>query len=97
LNITVATLTQADAKTEKVGQDVQAKGDWQEKADTNTVGSESIQLKYASCAATDSVQVPKSELQQHDSNGSATEVQLAAKGEKPSESQIQQVAATGFR
>jgi hypothetical protein len=93
---TEATLTQADAKTEEVGQEVQAKGDWQEKADTNTVGSESIQLKCASCAAGDSVQVPESELQQHDSNSSATEVQLAAKGEKASESQIQQVAATGF-
>ena len=93
---TEATLTQADAKTEEVGQEVQAKGDWQEKADTNTVGSEPIQLKCTHCAATDSVQTPESELQQHDSNGSATEVQLAAKGEKPVESQIQQVAATGF-
>jgi|GEM_PF-4090507 len=93
---TEATLTQADAKTEEVGQEVQAKGDWQEKVDTNTVVSESIQLKGASYAAGDSVQVPESELQQHDSNSSATEVQLAAKGEKASESQIQQVAATGF-
>jgi tetratricopeptide (TPR) repeat protein len=33
---------------------------------------------------------------QQDSNPSTDEVQLAAKGEKPSESQIQQVAATGF-
>ena len=90
-----ATLTQADAETEEMGQEVQAKGDWQEKADTNTVGSESIQLKCASCGVSDSVQVPESELQQH-GNGSATEVQLAAKGEKSSESQIQQVAATGF-
>jgi hypothetical protein len=34
-----AILTQADAKTEEVGQEVQAKGDWQEKADTNTIFS----------------------------------------------------------
>jgi hypothetical protein len=63
---------------------------------TNNLGQESIQLKCASCTAGDSVQALESELQQHDSNGSATEVQLAAKGEKPSQSQIQQVAATGF-
>ncbi len=42
-----ATLTQADAKTEEVGQEVQAKGDWQEKADTNTIFSNGSALQPA--------------------------------------------------
>ena len=42
-----ATLTQADAETEEVGQEVQAKGDWQEKADTNTIFSNGSALPPA--------------------------------------------------
>jgi tetratricopeptide (TPR) repeat protein len=56
---------------------------------------ESIQQKCASCQEDTSAQSQQGFLQQ-DSNPSTDEVQLAAKAEKPSESQIQQVAATGF-
>ena len=66
-------------------------------ASTDAIGSESVQLKCADCTANDSIQVPEKELQQDNSNGSVREVQLAANGEKSSESKIQQVAAAGFR
>jgi hypothetical protein len=63
----------------------------------DTVGQESIQLKCASCSASDSVQIPESESQKDNSSSEPKEVQKAANGEKSSESKIQQVAATGFR
>jgi hypothetical protein len=42
-----ATLTQAYAETEEVGQEVQAKGDWQQKADTNAIFSNGSALPPA--------------------------------------------------
>lgn len=42
-----ATLTQADAETEEVQQEVQAKGDWQQKADTDTIFSNGSALQPA--------------------------------------------------
>jgi hypothetical protein len=64
-------------------------------ASTDAIGSESVQLKCADCTVKDSIQAPENEFQPD--TVSVREVQLAANGEKSSESKIQQVAATGFR
>lgn len=68
----------------------------EDNASAEVAAQKSVQLECSSCAASDSGKVPENQLPSDSSSSSVQEVQLAAQGEKSSDSKIQQVAATGF-